>query len=311
MKNFFRFFFLILLFAKTAAAQPNLEEKVRKQAELQIKEQADLAQRNSSQLFVATINPIYQILLAITGDKNNSILLFNPYKSEHDYELAKDDVATLSRARLIFYVDDNLEKNFSKIVKNFSLEKNSYQMARIPGIKLMNQRSNPQKTDYHLWLNPQNAIKIADFMSQRLCEVDGVNCTKYRNNYQKFSQNVTTVSAALVEDLARYQNLGFIFYHDAYQYFENYFNMHALMVLSYDGEAEMSIASLRQFDQLAKAKRIRCVFGEILDEKNSSEKLARKYQINFMPINAVGLRDEGYSDMLKSLVDDFKECLFF
>jgi len=307
----FRFCFFILMFAQTAFAQPDLEARIRKQAEIQIKAQSEISQRNNSPLFVATINPLYQILLAITEDKNNSILLFNPYKSEHGYELAKDDLATLSRARVIFYMDDNLEKNFAKLVKNFSLGSRSYQMARVPGLKLLRQRGNAQKIDYHLWLDPQNAIKIADFISQRLCEVDGINCAKYRNNYQKFSLNVNAVAADLNNQLERYRNLGFVFYHDAYQYFEDYFNLRSLMVLSYEGEPAMSISALRQFDKLAKAKSVRCVFGEVLDETNSAEKLARKYQINYMPINAIGLNGESYSDMLTSLVGDFNDCLFY
>ncbi len=310
MKKIFSILLVTLMIVSKAQAQPDLEEKIRVQPKAQF---ADLERksRNNTPTFVASINPIYQILLAITGDKNNTILLFNPNKSEHDYELEKADIEVLNRAKAIFYVDDEFEKIFAKVVKNFSLQNKSYQVSKAPNLKLLNQRNNSGKIDFHLWLNPKNAVEIAEFMSIKLCALDAMNCGKYRNNYQKFSDEINGVVSDLNKKISSYRNLGFVFYHDGYQYFEDYFDLKSAMVLSYEGDAEIGVAALRKFDSFAKSKRLRCVFGEVLDESNTAVRLARKYQINYQPINSVGMNDDSYGSMLIGLVDEFDDCLFY
>lgn len=288
MKILFRLFFLFVLFANKVLAQ-------------------DLS--DNTPVIIASINPIYQILLAITADKNNSILLVGPNESEHDYELTKTDIANFSKANLVFYVDDSLEKNFPKLVKNFSLEHKSYQAARIPGVKILKQKNNLGKIDPHLWLNPQNAMRIAEFMAQKICEIDQKNCSKYQQNYQNFAQQISKKQDEIKRELDPLRDVGFVFYHDGYQYFEDYFNLKSKMVLSYNGADAMSIKSLRQFDELAKAGEVKCIFGELIDEQNTAQKLAQKYNLNFVALSAIGKNtNEDYFALISSLADKMKTC---
>ena len=130
---------------------------------------------------VVSINPIYQILLAITEDKNNSILIIDPKVSEHDYQLKKSDAKAVFESDIIFYVDNDLEKNFAKLVR----DKTSYQLSQVSNIKLLPRRGNIKKLDLHLWLNPENSVKIAEFMTQKICEIDVPNSKKYQQNLKK------------------------------------------------------------------------------------------------------------------------------
>ncbi len=284
MKILFQLFFVATLFANKASAQ-------------------------NSPIIIASINPIYQILLAITEDKNNSILLIDPQRSEHDYELRKSDIGNLTKADLVFYIDDSLEKNFSVLIKNFSLENKSYSVSKIAGVKILKQKNNPTKLDPHIWLNPQNAVRIAEFMAQKICEIDQKNCQKYQKNYQNFSQKITKKQIKIAKDLEPLRNVGFVFYHDGYQYFEEYFNLKSRMILSYDGAAEMNIKSLRKFDELVKTGKVKCLFGELIDEKNTAQKLAKKYGLNFVALSAIGSdANQDYFDLISSLADKMKGC---
>ncbi len=269
---------------------------------LLISTRAACAQNNP--VIVTSINPIYQIVLAITGDKNNSILIINPNISEHDYQLKKSDVAAVSKADLIFYVDENLEKNFAKLVK----EKKSYQLSQVAGIKLLQKRSDPKKLDLHLWMNPENGVKIAEFITQKICEIDAANCQKYQQNFVRFKKEAANSEKIIAAKLTKIKNQNYVFYYDAYQYFEDYFALKPLKIIAQDHDRDLSVKDAREFDELAKKSQIKCLFGDVFDEKNSAKKLAQNYKIKFATLDLIG-REGGYFELLGKMSDEISGCL--
>lgn len=253
---------------------------------------------------VVSINPIYQILLAITEDKNNSILIIDPKTSEHDYQLKKSDVKAVFEADLIFYVDNDLEKNFAKLVQ----DKKSYQLSKISNIKLLQRRGNVKKLDPHLWLNPENALKIAELMTQKICEIDEANSKKYQQNLEKFKKEIAKTEKIIHQKFQKIATENFVFYHDGYQYFEDYFDLKPLKVITDGHDHDLTIASTRTFDKLAKSNQIKCLFGDLYDEKNSAQKLAANYQIKFAALDLMGTQG-GYPELLLGIADAMSKCL--
>lgn len=294
MKLFLNFFLLLWIVASSGFAQ-------------------EVNSKNPT--IIASINPIYQILLSITEDKNNSILIINPSISEHNYQLKKSDVKFFSKADLIFYVDDNLEVSFTKLIKSFAAEKKSYQLSKINEIKLLQRRDNLKKIDPHFWLNPQNAIKIAEFMTQKICEIDQENSEKYRQNLEKFKNEIVETEKLINSQLALIKDRGFVFYHDGYQYFEDYFSIKPLKIMSYDRNRDLSVKDMREFSMLVKSGKVQCIFGEPQDEKNSAMKLATNYKIKFAILDLLGLKENfgkkssSYKALLLNISDDLVSCL--
>jgi zinc transport system substrate-binding protein len=281
--KFFNIFLLLLISSGSAFANDKLQKKL---------------------LIVASINPIYQIVLAITEDKNNSILIINPNISEHDYQLKKSDVEFVAKADLIFYIDDDLEKNFAKLVK----DKNSYKMSQINGIKLLQRRSDPKKIDLHLWLNPENGVKIAEFITQKICEIDVENSKKYQKNLEKFKKEIFKTKKNVQKNLQSIQNSGFVFYHDGYQYFEDYFALKPLKIISSNHDFELTIKNVREIDALAKAGQIKCIFGDVHDENNSAKKLANNYGVKFAMLDLIGKKEIFYPVLLDRISIKIAGC---
>ena len=274
--KFFNIFLLLLISASSAFANDKPQKKP---------------------LIVASINPIYQIVLAITEDKNNSILIINPNISEHDYQLKKSDAEFAAQADLIFYIDDDLEKNFAKLVKG----KNVYKMSQINKIKLLQRRNDSKKTDLHLWLNPENGVKIAEFITQKICEIDEGNSRKYQKNLEKFKKEILKTEKNIRKNLQPIQNSVFVFYHDGYQYFEDYFDLKPLKIISGNHDFELTIKDVRELDALAKTGQIKCIFGDVYDEKNSAKKLAQNYGVKFTKLDLIGEEDVSYSGLLLNI----------
>lgn len=260
-------------------------------------------------VIIASINPIYQILLAITQDKDNSILIIKSGASEHNYQLKKSDVKFFSKADLIFYIDDELEKNFAKIITNSTAQKKSYKLSAINGIKLLQQRNNPKKLDVHLWLDLQNAIKIAEFMAQKISEIDPENSKKYQKNLKKFKKEILESEKEIRFQLSQIKGSGYIFYHDGYQYFENYFGLKPLKVMFYNEGNEFGMKDAREFDALAHSGHVKCIFSETQDEKKSAMKLAQNYKVKFVTLDLIGAKDESYGAMIYKLANDMSNCL--
>jgi zinc transport system substrate-binding protein len=282
--KFFNIFLLLLISASSAFANDKPQKKP---------------------LIVASINPIYQIVLAITEDKNNSILIINPSISEHDYQLKKSDAEFAAQADLIFYIDDDLEKNFAKLVKG----KNVYKMSQINKIKLLQRRSDPKKIDLHLWLNPENGIKIAEFITQKICEIDAGNSRKYQKNLEKLKKEILKTEKNIRKNLQPIQNSGFVFYHDGYQYFEDFFDLKPLKIISGNHDFELTIKDARELDAFAKTGQIKCIFGDVYDEKNSAKKLAQNYGVKFTKLDLIGEEDVFYPVLLDRISIRIVSCL--
>ncbi len=265
---------------------------------------------------LTSINPIYQIVLAITKDPENSILIINPNVSEHDYQLKKNDAEAVIKADLIFYVSRDLENSFLKLTKNSGKESQIFELAKINDIKLLQRRNDVKKIDPHIWLDPQNSIKIAQFITQKISEIDGQNSKKYQKNLAKFTKEILAMQKNIQKNLATIknkENFGYIFYHDGYQYFEDAFGVKPLKVVSYSHGSDLTVKSLKEIDDLMKIKSVKCIFGEPQDEKNSAMKLAEKYKIKFSILDEIGSKknvgENGYAVLMVNLSNDLLDCL--
>ncbi len=253
---------------------------------------------------VTSINPVYQVVLAITEDKDNIALIIDPQVFEHEYQLKKNDIKDLAKADLVFYISDDLEQNFAKMKK----EEKFYQLSGIKGIKLLKRRDNLEKNDQHIWLNPDNVIKIAEFITKKLSKIDQNNAEKYKNNFAKFRKNILQTKNEIAKDLEKKRVSGYAIAHDGYQYFENYFNLKSEKTIFYDHNRDLNLGDFKEFDSLVKDQKIKCIFADEFDEKNTAIKLAKNYNLKLIKLNLIGRKDQGYASLLRNVGNGFLDC---
>ena len=80
--------------------------------------------------------------------------------------------------------------------------------------------------DPHIWLDPINASAILKEMTEHLIENDSKNASKYKNNLNKALKDIDKLTADVKSELN--QSVASIVFHDAYQYFEERFNVNIL-----------------------------------------------------------------------------------
>lgn len=81
--------------------------------------------------------------------------------------------------------------------------------------------------DPHGWLSPSNAVLWSGAIARRLSDIDPENAPIYLRNWEEFRDEVTALEQELTATLAPYSDASFIVLHDAYQYFEEAFDIHA------------------------------------------------------------------------------------
>ena len=80
--------------------------------------------------------------------------------------------------------------------------------------------------DPHIWLDPINAKAILNEMAEHLIENDPKNEAKYKSNLAKALQEIDKLTIDVMTDLSN--SVSSIVFHDAYQYFEERFNVKIL-----------------------------------------------------------------------------------
>ena len=263
---------------------------------------------------IATANPaIYQIMQAIALNSEQLILINGSSNSEHNQKFNKSDLEKLSQVKIFYYIDDKIDYNLSKLVKNFP-NLMVFKVVYLPDIKII-------EGDSHLWLNPENAIIIASDVAEKLTSLDPDNKSYYQNRSSNFSRktikNINFINNLFArKELSKnkdYQH-SYLFYHNGYSYFEKYFHLNPVMSMLYDDDKEISIADLKKFNSLLKQNKIRCLFGDAHSEKSSAKKLAENNNIKFLQVNLWqnqnrDLNQDGYNESIKKLAIAIKGCI--
>lgn len=260
---------------------------------------------------VASINPIYQILTAIVGEKAEVALVVNPKLSGHHYQLKNRDVRAIHEADLVFYVDDELERNLVKLVSN---EKSARELSGVSGIKLLDQRGFlkqmgrvSKKMDLHIWLNPRNAIKIAEFMVQEVALIDPKNSQIYQRNLFEFKKKIFLLEEKLFRVIENSTVSSHVLFTQDYQYFEEYFRVKPLKVILSSHDHGLRMSDVREFNLLLQKGRVKCVFGDVYDESNAVQKLAKNHGLRYVALNLIGFGGD-YFKILEEIADGIASC---
>lgn len=265
-----------------------------------------------------SINPLYQVVQAITKDKANNFLIYNKNYSEHNYQLKSDDVKAVENADLILMIDKNYETNLQKYLEQLAISKKIISLSQINQIKVLKLRKNSLKNDLHLWLNPQNIEIFAEELVENLCQLSIANCQFFRKNLSNFKKENNIAVKEISKQLASLKDKKFIFYRDCFQYFEEYFALKPALIVDDEHSKELKISRYKQFNEVVNSQKISCLLGDANDENNSDQKLAKNYNLKFVKLDITGLANSdkkpqmseinGYSKMLLNLASEIVNC---
>ncbi|WP_436899073.1 metal ABC transporter solute-binding protein, Zn/Mn family [Acinetobacter gyllenbergii] len=196
-----------------------------------------------TQSLVVSTHPIYLIAKQVTDGVEEPILLLKD-QSGHDVQLTPAHRKAIQDASLVIWLgkahEAPLEKMLSQNRKAIALLDSgiltTLPLRNLRGVSMAN------TVDSHVWLDPNNAVRIAFFIATLRSQQYPENKAKYVANAKEFSQQMLQASQQY-ESSNKAKN--YWSYHDAYQYLERALNLKFAGALTDDPHMAPTAAQIK------------------------------------------------------------------
>ena len=164
--------------------------------------------------------------------------------------------------------------------------------------------------DPHIWLDPMNAKVILNEMAEHLIENDAENGSKHKNNLKKALKEIDTLTIQVMTELNK--SVSSIVFHDAYQYFEQRFNVNILGAFTVNPDVMPGAEQLAEIREIIEHDKVACVFSEPQFNPNIINAVAKDMKIKTGVLDPLGATlDPGknlYFNLIKNMSLSFKDC---
>lgn len=252
-----------------------------------------LAARAEAPDVVVSIKPIHSLVSAIMQGVGEPKLIVEGAASPHTYSLKPSNAAALQDADVIFWVGHGMEAFLEKPLETLGGEATVVELDDAPGLeKLPFREGGPFEPhvhegeddhdhaheehahdeddhdhehgayDMHLWLSADNARAIAAETARVLSQEDPDNAETYGKNLAALNDRLAALDKEIAGTVAPVKDKPFIVFHDAYQYFEHRYGVHAAGSITVSPETLPGAERLTQIHDKVKSLGATCVFAE-------------------------------------------------
>ena len=166
--------------------------------------------------------------------------------------------------------------------------------------------------DQHVWLDPENAKIILNEIKNTLSNIDPSNSSRYEKNYIIAKNDIDSLIKITKIKLQNYGDDGFIYFHDAYQYFEKRFGLKASGTITVSPDLMPGAKRLKELKKIINKSNVKCVFSEpqfeskiintIVDGTGKKASVLDPLGFNIMPGKKL------YNQLIINMSDAFVKC---
>ena len=164
--------------------------------------------------------------------------------------------------------------------------------------------------DPHIWLDPINAKVILKEMTEHLVENDSKNASVYKKNLENALRDLDKLTMNVMTELN--QSTASIVFHDAYQYFEERFNVNILGAFTVNTDVMPGAEQLAEIREIIEHDNVTCVFSEPQFNPDIIKVVAKDMNIKTGVVDPLGATlDPGknlYFDLIRNMSKSFKGC---
>ena len=164
--------------------------------------------------------------------------------------------------------------------------------------------------DPHIWLDPMNAKVILNEMVEHLIENDAKNAAKYKSNLKKALKEIDKLNKDVKAELSK--STASIVFHDAYQYFEERYDVNILGAFTVNTDVIPGAEQLAEIREIIEHDKVTCVFSEPQFNPDIIKAVAKDMNIKTGVIDPLGATlDPGkdlYFKLIRNMSASFKGC---
>ncbi len=231
---------------------------------------------------VTSFYPIQFATQQITGGTMPVTVLTKPGAEPHDLELTPQDVAGMTKARLVVYADGfqpAVDDAMGQVDPSSVLDVADAAHLDLTGTD-EHETADAQAghdhagADPHFWLDPQRYAAVAQSIGARLAKVDPPNAAKYAKNTEAFVARLTALDTELTKGLKSCRSHVLVTSHAAFGYLAERYGLEQHGITGVSPDAEPSAAALKQVADLVRAEGVTTIFQETLVEPHLAQTVA-------------------------------------
>ncbi len=127
--------------------------------------------------------------------------------------------------------------------------------------------------DPHIWLSPQLVMKQAENIVNGLCAVDEAGCSRYKEGYARFFEEIEILHKELQKQLEPHRGSPFMVFHPSWGYFAEAYGLRQIPA-EIEGKRPKP-AELKDLIQLAQREKIRTIFVQPQFSTQSAKIIAK------------------------------------
>jgi zinc transport system substrate-binding protein len=170
-----------------------------------------------------------------------------------------------------------------------------------------------KEDDVHIWLSPDNAVKIIKKINKELSLYFPENAETYDKNANQMIKEINQLKVELKKELSGIKDKPYIVFHDAYQYFETSFGLNAAGSVALEGDIASSPKQISIIkDKIVKLK-ASCVFQEPQFDSKLVKIVVEGTNAQTGTLDPLGVNikngENFYLQLLKNMAKSLKDCL--
>jgi zinc transport system substrate-binding protein len=284
---------------------------------------------------VATIKPIHAIVARVMEGVGTPALLVQGQASPHTYSLKPSDARALNDADVVFRVSEQIEPFTGKIARSLPKSVEFVTLAEAPGLTLHERRRSGTfeahdhgakghhhdhddedgagGRDAHIWLDPDNARKLAAHVADVLARRAPEHKEKLAANAARLDADIAALAGEIATELAPVAGRPFVVFHDAYQYFERRFGLMAIGSITVSPDVQPSGKRLNAVRRKIEKLGAVCVFAEPQFQPKLVAAVTEGTNARAGTLDPEGVLlepgPEAYAQLLRNLARNLKSCL--
>ena len=303
-----------------------------------------IAPANADVKVVTSIKPLHSLASYLMDGVGKPDLIVDGYASPHGFSMKPSHAKMLQNADLIFWVGEDLENFLEKPLSSIAKKAEKIELMEIKGLNVLKFRERNifdehdhddhddhakkeddhddhdghddheghahGEFDPHIWLDPLNAKVILKEMTEHLIENDSKNASTYKSNLDKALKDIDKLTMEVMTELNK--STSSIVFHDAYQYFEERFNVNILGAFTVNTDVMPGAEQLAEIREIIEHDKVKCIFSEPQFNPDIIKAVAKDMNIKTGVVDPLGATlnpgKDLYFDLIRNMSASFKGC---
>ncbi|TMV09740.1 zinc ABC transporter substrate-binding protein [Ruegeria sediminis] len=285
---------------------------------------------------VATdIAPVHSLVSQVMEGVGSPDLIIRPGVSPHGYSMRPSEAQALQSADLVVWVGEELAPWMVKPLASLAQGARQLELMDVEGTVHHDFRDlaghseerdghddahhghdedehDHEGVDPHAWLDPRNAQVWLTRIAEELSDIDPQNAAIYRDNATVAHTRLEALEGELSASLVAMQDVRYISFHDAYQYFEKRFGLEPVGTISLSDASSPGPARLAALRERIAKKGASCAFSEPQFDTRLFNAALGQEAVQIHELDPLGARLEPgpnlYPALLQSMADSFAAC---